>query len=62
MSADTRHAKGMLLIIVSYIACPALQMFATFTHTQHEFWSNLMNIKYVNLMYIGPCVIVIVEE
>jgi hypothetical protein len=42
-----QHAKRVRRIILSPVACPAVQHFSTFSHKRHDFWKKLLNIKCV---------------
>jgi len=43
-----QHAKRMLRIILSYVACLALPYFSTWSHKRHDFRQKLLNIKCVS--------------
>ena len=42
----------MLCVILSSVACPALQYFSTLYHKRHDFRKTLLNIKNVFLFYL----------
>jgi len=49
------HAKRMLRIILSFVACLALPCFSTLSHKRHDFLQKWLNIKCVFWFSIQFC-------
>jgi hypothetical protein len=45
LASVMRHSKFMRRIILSFVACPALQYFSMLSHKRHDSPKNLLNIK-----------------
>jgi hypothetical protein len=49
-----QHAMPMLRIVLSYVACPAVQCFSTFSHKRHGFrkiQTKFLNVKCYEFLY-----------
>ena len=50
-SLITQHAKRMYYIILSSVACPALQHFSTFSHKRHDFRGGKKELLYQKCVF-----------